>query len=148
MDAMNSIELAKRLLEEGCNPSNFAIGSSGVASDAFYLSRRGAQWQVCYTERGQDSEPIYVSGSEAQACEFFFRHIMAMRHDHCIGFFKSKGNALALEQELKGLGVLSWSDQIPYGGEHDPRYRVFVTGKEIFVAREALGVLPRRDIDA
>lgn len=145
---MNSIELSERLLAEGCNPSNFAIGSRGGASEAFYLSRRGAQWQVCYTERGQDLEPIYVSGSESQACDFFFQYIMAMRHDHCVGFFKSEDNAVALEQELKKLGALSWSDQIPYGGEHDPRYRVFVTGKEIFVARKALGVVPRRDVDA
>jgi hypothetical protein len=148
LDAMNSIELAKRLLEEGCNPSKYAIGSRGGASDAFYLSRRGAQWQVCYTERGQDLQPIYISDSESQACDFFFQYIMAMRHDHCVGFFKSKGNAVALDHELRELGVLSWSDQIPYGGKHDPRYRVFVTGKEIFVAREALGVVPRRDTGA
>lgn len=106
LDAMNTRELAERLLEEGCNPSMYAIGPRGGASDAFYLSHRDAQWQVCYTERGLDSPPIYASGSESQACEFF------------------------------------------YGGKHDPRYRVFVTGKEIFVAREALGVLPRRDTGA
>ncbi|UQS16614.1 SPOR domain-containing protein [Pseudomonas sp. HS6] len=148
MEAMNSRELAERLLEEGCNPSSFAIGSRGAASDAFYLSRKGEQWQVCYTERGEDSPPIHVSDSESQACDFFFKYIVAMRHDHCVGFFKSQDNAMALEHELKKLGVVSWSDQIPYGGEHDPRYRVFVTGKAIFVAREALGVVPRHDTEA
>lgn len=148
LDAMNTRELAERLLEEGCNPSMYAIGSRGGASDAFCLSHRDAQWQVCYTERGLDSPPIYASGSESQACEFFFKYIMAMRHDHCVGFFKSQDNAVALEHELREPGVISWSDQIPYGGKHDPRYRVFVTGKEIFVAREALGELPRRDTGA
>lgn len=148
LDAMNTRELAERLLEEGCNPSMYAIGSRGGASDTFCLSHRDAQWQVCYTERGLDSPPIYASGSESQACEFFFKYIMAMRHDHCVGFFKSQDNAVALEHELRELGVISWSDQIPYGGKHDPRYRVFVTGKEIFVAREALGELPRRDTGA
>jgi hypothetical protein len=148
LDAMKTRELAERLLKEGCNPSMYAIGSRGGASDAFYLSHRDAQWQVCYTEKGLDSPPIYASGSESQACEFFFKYIMAMRHDHCIGYFKSQDNAVALEHELRELGVISWSDQIPYGGKHDPRYRVFVTGKEIFVAREALGELPRRDTGA
>jgi hypothetical protein len=142
---MNTRELAQRLLEEGCNPSSFAVGSRGGASDAFCLTYTGTQWQVFYTERGQDSPPIYASGSESQACEFFFQHIVAMRHDHCVGFFKSEHSALVLKAKLQEAGVSSWSDRIPYGGPNDPRYRVFVTGKAIFPARAALGRVPVRD---
>lgn len=145
---MNSRELAQRLHDEGCSPSSYAIGSRGAASDAFYLSHTGTQWQVCYTERGQDSPPIYASSSESQACEFFFEHIMAMRHDHCVGFFKAKDSADALSRKLSGLGIASRHDQIPYGGPNDPRFRVFVTGKAIFPAREAFGALPLRDAGA
>ncbi|PNG44634.1 hypothetical protein A1354_15935 [Pseudomonas asplenii] len=148
LNVMNSRELAERLLEEGCNPFNYSIGSRGAASDVFCLSCKGTQWQVCYTERGEDSQPIYVSSSESHACEFFFHHIMAMRHDHCVGFFKSKANAVAFEHELRALGVAGWSDQIPLGGQHDLRYRFFVTGKAIFAVRDAFGILPQRDTDA
>lgn len=46
---------------------------------------------------------------------------MSMLHDHCVGFFKSKDNAVALEHDLKALGIHSWSDQIPYAGIRDSR---------------------------
>lgn len=144
---MNTRLLAERLFEEGCDPSLYAIGFRGV-SDGFYLSHRDGQWQVCYTERGQDSQPIFVSSNESQACAFFFQHITTMRHDHCVGFFKSKDNAMLLEHDLRELGIHSWSDEIPYAGIHDLRYRVFVSGKAIFVVRKALGVVPQKDIGA
>ena len=142
---MNTRELSQRLFEEGCNPASYAVGSRGGASDAFCLAYTGTQWQVYYSECGHDSAPIYASDSEAQACEFFFQHIMAMRHDHCVGFFKSEHNAAALEVRLHELGVSSWSDRIPYGGPKDPRYRVFVTGKAIFPVKASLGSVPVRD---
>ena len=138
-------ELAQRLYEEGCNPHLYAIGSRGVASDAFCLTHDGTRWQVYYTERGLDSPPIYASEDESEACEFFFRHIMAMRHGHCVGFFKLEQNSRALQITLQEAGVSSWSDRIPYGGPSDPRYRVFVTGKAIFQAKAALGDVPVQD---
>lgn len=142
---MNIQELQQRLEEEGCNPGAYAIGSRGSASDAFCLTHDGARWQVCYTERGVDQEPFFTSESESQACDYFFDFMMSLRHDHCVGFFHSLVNARALEERLNGLGVASSIDWIPYNGWDDPRYRVFVTGKAIFVARQALGDLPVRD---
>lgn len=145
---MSTRQLAQRLLDEGCNPSVYAVGSRGSASDAFCLTCTGAQWKVFYTERGCDSPPIHISNSESQACEFFFRHIMAMRHDHCVGFFVSKDSAAALEARLRDAGIAAWSDRISYGGPDDPRHRVFVTGKAIFPAKALLGAIPVRDHSA
>lgn len=142
-------ELAQRLIDEGCNPAAYAIGSRGTASDAVYLSCQQNEWQVCYTERGQDSAPIFASASESQACEFFFHYVMSMQHLHCIGFFKSQASAEELQATLSGLGMESRSDQIPYGGPDDPRYRIFVVGQAILAAKEALGTeLPLRDAGA
>jgi hypothetical protein len=42
-------------------------------------------------------------------------------------------------------GILSHRDKIPYGGWSDPRYRVFVVGKDIFRARAVLSEVPRKD---
>ncbi|WP_343583426.1 hypothetical protein [Herbaspirillum sp.] len=137
---MNIRELEQRLHQEGCNGANYAIGERGTASDAFCLTNNGTQWMVYYTERGQDTAPIYASGSEHQACEFFFAHIMAMRHDHCVGFYKNKGNAEALMDRLNVLNIDAWLDEIPFGGPSDPRFRVFVRGKAIFEVRDTLGV--------
>ncbi len=142
---MNTRELSQRLFDEGCNASLYAIGSRGGASDAFCLTHNGTQWEVYYTECGQDFPPIYASGSESQACEFFFTHIMAMRHDHCVGFFKSDQRAEALQSKLRQAGLSSWKDKIPYGGLNDPRFRVFVAGKAIFQAMQVLGTVPVRD---
>ena len=142
---MNTQELAQRLFEEGCNPTAYAIGARGGASDAYCLTFNVAQWEVYYTERGHDEPPIFVSGSEAQACDFFFRHIMAMRHEHCVGSFRSEQNATALRQRLQELGLVTRQDRIPYGGPNDPRFRVFVTGKAIFTASAVLGDVPVRD---
>ncbi len=142
---MNTHELAERLAEEGCNPLLYAIGTRGSASDAFCLTFTGTQWQVFYTERGSDEPPIYASGSESQACEFFFEHMMAMRHDHCVGFFRSEEAFNAVLVKLKNSGIASWGDRAPYGGPNDSRYRVFVTGKAVFAAKAVLGEIPIRD---
>ena len=42
-------------------------------------------------------------------------------------------------------GVQSHQDKIPYGGWADPRFRVFVVGKDIFKASEILGEVPVKD---
>ena len=142
---MNTSELSQRLVEEGCNPALYAIGSRGIASDAFCLTFTGTQWQVYYTERGNDEPPIFASGSASQACEFFFEHIMSMRHDHCVGILRSQERANALCTQLQEVGLSAWQDRIPYGGPNDPRFRVFVIGKAIFAAKAKLGEVPIRD---
>src|SRR5215212_4474733 len=142
---MNIRELQQRLEAEGCNPHLYAVGSRGTASDAFCLTSNGTQWQVFYTERGQDQSPIFASSSEEAACEFFFKYITGMRHNHLVGFFRSEAAAQALLERLAQLGLASSHDKIPYGGPADPRYRVFVIGKAIFAARAALGDVPLRD---
>jgi len=92
-----------------------------------------------------DQLPEYTSQSEEEACEYFFNFIMKFRHDHCVGFFHSEDKANEISTKLKDRGLHPFQDKIPYGGWNDPRYRVFVSGKEIFPAKELLGVLPMQD---
>ena len=141
---MNAAELKQRLLEEGCSPHNFSIGPGG--SDVYCLDRRKGVWQVFYTERGKDDAPIFETSSEAEACEFYFDYITKkIRHNHLVGFFISEQKASDLEAQLAQLGIPSHRDKIPYGGWSDPRYRIFVVGKDIFKARAALGEVPLKD---
>lgn len=141
---MNTTELQRRLLAEGCSPHNFSIGSRG--SDVFCLEQQESIWRVFYTERGQDSPPIFESKSEDEACHFFFQYITTkIRHDHLVGFFISEQDALNLESQLAQDGISCHRDKIPYGGWSDPRYRVFVVGKGIFRARTVLGDIPKKD---
>ena len=68
-----------------------------------------------------------------------------IRHDHLAGYFKSKEKAEALAEKLKEHGIESYRNDIPYGGWADPRFRVFVIGKDIFKARDIFGEMPVRD---
>ena len=141
---MNTAELQTRLLDEGCN--GFCIGSCYLQSDVYCLDQEDGQWIVFYTERGLHAEPIFSSSAENEACEYFFNLITSMEHRHIVGFFREAQHAIDLEQTLNAMGIATVRNDIPYyGGPDDPRFRVFVVGKDIFRVRETLGDLPVRD---
>ena len=142
---MNHTELERRLEEQGCNSDLYAIGSAGGLDDGYCLWRENFAWRVCYCERGVCRETLFESRNEGEACEFFCRQMMSIRHDHCVGFFRSSSRANELFAHLQEQGLEPLRDQIPYGGSHDPRYRVFVVGRAIFDARKLLGEVPLRD---
>lgn len=141
---MNIHELEKRLQEEGCSHTYYSIGSGG--SDVFCLDNWQGTWRVFYTERGRDDDPIFESQSEEEACEFFFTYITTrIRHDHLVGYFISLEKAETLTAMLKEHGIESYRNDMPYGGWQDPRYRVFVIGKDVFKVRDIFGELPVKD---
>lgn len=141
---MNIVELEQRLLDEGCNPDSFAIGQRGGASDAFCLVHDGSAWTVFYTERGIDHSPFFTSPDEAEACAFFFKHMMSFRYSHLVGFFREPVRAEAMLTTLKAAGLNAWRDAIPYR-DGEWWQRVFVMGKDIFTARRLFPDLPLHD---
>ncbi|MBD2770520.1 hypothetical protein IC235_21760 [Hymenobacter sp. BT664] len=86
-----------------------------------------------------------VQPSESEACRYYLNLVGKFRQDHCVGFFKSKNAADELQTIFQQRGMEVITDQIPYGGPSDPRYRVFVVGKNIFAARDLLGKVPLVD---
>ena len=138
---MKSTDLTPRLLELGCSPHNFSVGYRG--SDVFCLEDQQGLWCVFYTERGGEGEHIFESPDEETACDFFYNYILTkIQHRHLVGFFKDEARAQDLRAKLRGHGIATEQDKIPYGGWADPRYRVFVIGKDIFKVRDLLGQLP------
>jgi hypothetical protein len=138
MLAMKVLELDQRLREEGCNPSTYSVLSS--AHDAWCLDFRGGKWVVFYSERGTDSSPTYSADSEEDACHFFFRKVMSEPQLHIVGFFRREPDALALEAQLSEQKISPIRNDIPaFHSRNDPRYRVFVVGKDIFRYRELFG---------
>lgn len=128
---MNASQIEEMLFSEGCNKSNFVVNGKG--NDVYCLKNKSGVWVVVYTERGRDSEPIYSSDSEDSACNFFYDLIMNMQHLHIVGFFKAEVDARALEEHLSSIGITSIRNDIPaYKNIDDPRFRVFVVGKDIF----------------
>jgi hypothetical protein len=135
---MTASEVYEKLLAEGCNKSHFAVHRS--EHDAFCLAQRGDKWVVYYSERGQDSPPEYESASENDACLFFYKLVLEQQHWHILGFFEDEDDAIALEERLKSIGVEPIRNDIPaYKHRDDPRYRVFVAGKDIFKVRGLWG---------
>jgi hypothetical protein len=135
---MKVTELRKKLLDEGCNPHNFAVLST--THDAFCIDKDGNQWKVFYSERGQNSDPIFTSTDESEACDFFYDLILKQQHWHLVGFFKNEADAKALEEKLLAADIKPVRNDFPsYKTANDPRYRVFVVGKDIFKAKELLG---------
>lgn len=138
---MNIEELKTRLEEEGCSKMNYAIEESG--SDVFCLQNQNGKWRIFYTERGRDQEPMFESDDEAEACDYFFTFMMTkIRHSHMVGFFVSKQHAEEMQSILNENGIPNYRNDMPYNGWKDPRYRVFVEGKDIFKARELYNKLP------
>lgn len=141
---MNIQELERRLEKEACSRAHYSIGYRD--SDVYCLMKIDGLWKVFYTERGLDQETMFESESEEEACEFFFKYqTERIQHQHLVGFFHVQANAKALAVKLKAHGIESHENNIPYHGWHDPRFRVFVIGKDVFKARAIFGELPIRD---
>ena len=135
---MFASELTEKLLAEGCTPESFAVLSR--QSDAYCLDKLLGEWAVFYSERGIDSNPIFTSESEVEACNFFYDYILKLEHWHLVGFFKQELQAQELENKLKEFGIESIRNDIPaFNTVNDPRFRVFVVGKCILKAKEKLG---------
>lgn len=135
---MKITELRKKLLQEGCNPKNFAVLSS--AHDAYCIDKDNNLWNVFYSERGCNYDPIFTSSDESEACDFFYNLVINQQHWHLVGFFKKEIDATLLEDKLVAIGITPIRNDIPaYKTGNDPRYRVFVVGKDIFKTKEHFG---------
>jgi hypothetical protein len=53
--------------------------------------------------------------------------------------FEAESEAAELARELSRRGLRSETDRIPYGGPNDPRFRVFVFGRDVFGAKDSAG---------
>lgn len=141
---MNTAELERRLLAEGCNPANFAINTRSY--DGFCLLNDRLQWAVFYSERGRDQPPIFTSTDEAAACQYYLEFVLNMEHRHLVGMLRSEPAARALRARLEAQGIATQAYQLLYA-RNDYRQCVSVIGKDVFKARALLGELPVQDAD-
>lgn len=141
---MNTAELERRLLAEGCNPTNYAINTRSY--DGFCLLHDGQRWAVFYSERGDDQLPIFTSPDEAVACQYFFDFVMQMEHRHLVAMLRSEPAARALQARLEAQGIGTLPFQLHYA-DNDYRQCLSVVGKDIFRARQLLGKVPVQDGD-
>ena len=137
---MNIEELNERLEEEGFNSQFYCIGPGWCRlGDGFALDRVGDSFEWFYVERGQRGRAEKVFASEEEACQFVYETLSKddWARSHMIGMFESAAEAAELAQELSREGIWSKTDRIPYGGPDDPRFRVFVYGRDVFKVKKA-----------
>ena len=137
---MNIEELNERLEEEGYNSQFYCIGPGWRRlGDGFALDKVGDSFEWFYVERGQRGRAEKVFASEEEACQFAYETLSKddWARSHMIGMFESAAEAAELAQELSREGIRSKTDRIPYGGPDDPRFRVFVYGRDVFKVKKA-----------
>ena len=114
-----------------CYNDSYAIGHR-IIHEGYGLATAGSLYVWYYTERGVRDNIQYFT-TEQEAVVFAFQAITADKtaNRHLIGFLNDK----VLEDELlTGLntrGIPFWKDEIPYGGLHDGRTRIFVFGCDV-----------------
>jgi hypothetical protein len=141
---MNTAELNRRLLAEGCNPANYALNTRSY--DGFCLMWQERQWAVFYSERGYDQPPIFASADEDTACQYFFDFVMKMEHRHLVAVLRSEPAAQVLRARLEAQGIATHAYPLLYA-QDEYRQVVSVVGKDIFRVRALLGKLPVEDSD-
>ncbi|MEK0449745.1 MAG: hypothetical protein RL088_2013 [Verrucomicrobiota bacterium] len=130
---MTIAELRQKLEEEGCSPSNYAIESRG--SDAYCLMHDGKVWSIFYSERGCDSDPIFTTESQPEACTYFLELMRTQRHWHLVGVFATDAEAREFEQRVVECGAKPVRNDIPARILGVPQYRVFVLGRDIHLVK-------------
>ena len=94
---LNAELLELKLWGEGC--TQYQIRQTG--DDEFCLIQSGSLWRVVYAERGNVQDVLFESSDEAKACEFMYRLITGIRHNHLVGFFKTQSESEAIGQVLR-----------------------------------------------
>lgn len=65
---------------------------------------------------------------------------MKMEHWHLVGFYKDNNLVEAMESKLSNLGIRFVRNDIPaYQAQNDPRFRIFIVGKDIFRFKDVFG---------
>jgi hypothetical protein len=137
-DIATIAELERKLKAEGCH--RYLLNQYG--DDEFCLVQQNNEFVVGYTERGFLREELFRSSSQAQACEFMYQQIMQIRHDHLAGLFASRTDADEFMVYLRHLGIQHHLHTA------DGKHRVFVYGRDVHVAQNHFGDLPRTSTPA
>jgi hypothetical protein len=128
MADLSTIKQLDQWMTDNCYNDNYAIGDRNI-HEGLGLDKFGSLFVWYYTERGQRENLKYFP-TEREAVEFAFKQITSDKfaNRHLIGFLSDKSLKLELLNELDNRTIGYWTDEIPYGGINNPKYRVFVFG--------------------
>jgi hypothetical protein len=134
-------ELENMLIAERYNSQSYCIGSGWPRlGDGFAVDKGKTKFEFFYVERGHKS-PMKEFDTEEEAADFAYEFLSNEKwtRSHNVGFYSSKEEAERRMSVLREAGIEYFNDVIPYGGPNDPRYRIFVFGKDIDRVKELDG---------
>ena len=130
-----------------CYPDSYAIGNR-IIHEGYGLYQDGSLFVWFYTERGVRKN-LHHFQTESEAVAYAFAAIMGDKtaNRYLIGLVTgAQEQALLTELDVRGIGY--WKDEIPFGGLHDKRSRIFVFNCDIRRAldlQEKYGYWQQRD---
>ena len=139
-------ELHDNLISEGCN--RFYIDGIGgpQSDDVERLGLTNGNWEVYYIERGKRSVAFFSTTDKDEAISFYYDYVMKIEHWHIVVFSRSIEIFNYYKKELEQYGIRTIQNDIPaYQRSGDHVYRLFVTNKDIFTAKEKLENIPYID---
>ena len=131
----STLEELRKYLKKHCyQPSGFHVGSgwSGCA-DSHCIEKTYSGFEIFYVERGQRYETIELHEEEAAACQAFIRILDKddWSRGHCVAWSPSLDEIDRIAKRMEARGVRVKRNDIPnYSGADDPRYRIFVFGRD------------------
>lgn len=136
-------ELYDKFIAEGCN--RFYIDGIGgpLSDDVEHLGLNNGVWEVYYIERGKKSKPILSTINKEEAINFYYNHVIKIEHWHVVAFTRSLDMLNFYKNKLEKNGIRIIQNDIPsFKSTNDRVYRLFVTNKDIFKAKEIFEIVP------
>jgi len=127
-------ELREYLKSHCYQPSGYHVGSGwrGCA-DTHCIEKTDSGFVIFYVERGQRYETIEAHEDEATACRAFLNTLDQDRWSkaHCVAWSTSIDEINRITRIMEARGIQPKRNDIPaYAGPNDPRYRLFVFGRD------------------
>lgn len=140
--------LYDRLMASGCNMF-YIEGVGGPQADCVeVLCKKGTNWAICYSERGQLFSPIFESDDLEDVIVFYENHILRMDHSHLVIMTRNLEKFNEHKSILEKHNIRTSQNDLPhYKFMNDKIYRLFVINKDVFKAKEIFGELPVMDED-
>jgi hypothetical protein len=112
----------------------YHVGSGWAGcADTHCIDKTDSGFEIFYVERGQRYETIESLEDEAAACRAFLKILDKDKwsQGHCVAWTSSEEEIDRIAQLMEAQGVQAKRNDIPsYAGPNDPRYRLFVFGRD------------------
>jgi len=127
-------ELQKHLKNHCYQPSGFHVGGDWAGcGDTHCIEKTDSGFDIFYVERGQRYETIELHEDESAACRAFVKILERdeWSRGHCVAWSTSMDEIDRIARRMEARGVRVKRNDIPnYSGADDPRYRLFVFGRD------------------